>query len=73
VTTRANGECPGTGLWRSFDLPVAAALPGLREARWASAVPLCWPPTGIGETTFVPLVVAEPDRLAARVAVRPGR
>jgi hypothetical protein len=52
---------------------VAAALPGLREARWASAVPLCWPPTGIGETTFVPLVVAEPDRLAARVAVRPGR
>jgi ATP-dependent helicase HrpB len=64
---------------RSFDLPVAAALPGLRDALDATGTAVLAAPPGTGKTTLVPLalaetgrrvVVAEPRRLAARAAAR---
>ncbi|MCZ7413661.1 ATP-dependent helicase HrpB [Streptomyces sp. WMMC897] len=69
---------------RARDLPVAQALPALRDAlATAGGAVLCAPP-GSGKTTLVPLalagllddgpvrrvVVAEPRRIAARAAAR---
>lgn len=64
---------------QALGLPVAAALPRLREALDGhGAAVLCAPP-GTGKTTLVPLVlaehgarvlVAEPRRIAARAAAR---
>ncbi|MCW2946486.1 MAG: ATP-dependent helicase HrpB [Actinoallomurus sp.] len=64
---------------RSFDLPVSAALPGLRAALATRGTAVLAAPPGTGKTTLVPLalaetgqrvVVAEPRRLAARAAAR---
>ncbi|WP_329259289.1 ATP-dependent helicase HrpB [Actinoallomurus sp. NBC_01490] len=64
---------------RSFDLPVAAALPGLRGALDSTGAAVLAAPPGTGKTTLVPLalaetgrrvIVAEPRRLAARAAAR---
>ncbi|MFB9840600.1 hypothetical protein, partial [Actinoallomurus acaciae] len=58
---------------RSFDLPVAAALPGLRDALDSPGAAVLAAPPGTGKTTVVPLalaetgrrvIVAEPRRLA---------
>ncbi|GLY74159.1 hypothetical protein Airi01_024260 [Actinoallomurus iriomotensis] len=64
---------------RSFDLPVAAALPALRDALDDSGTAVLAAPPGTGKTTLVPpalaetgrrVIVAEPRRLAARAAAR---
>lgn len=67
----------------SFDLPVAEALPALREALRAGTNAVLVAPPGAGKTTLVPLVlkdepwasgarilVLEPRRVAARAAAR---
>ena len=67
----------------SFDLPVAEALPALREALRAGSNAVLVAPPGAGKTTLVPLVlkdepwagggrilVLEPRRVAARAAAR---
>jgi ATP-dependent helicase HrpB len=68
-----------TGVMRSADLPVSAALPALHAALDASGAAVLAAPPGTGKTTLVPLalaeagyrvVVAEPRRLAARAAAR---
>ena len=64
---------------RSFDLPVSAALPGLRAALDSAGAAVLAAPPGTGKTTLVPLalaetglrvIVAEPRRLAVRAAAR---
>ena len=64
---------------RSLDLPVSAALPGLRAALDSPGAAVLAAPPGTGKTTLVPLalaedgrrvIVAEPRRLAARAAAR---
>ena len=64
---------------RSSDLPVSAALPGLRAALESQGTAVLAAPPGSGKTTLVPLVlaetgrrvvVAEPRRMAARAAAR---
>ncbi len=67
----------------SFDLPVAEALPALRDALRAGPNAVLIAPPGAGKTTLVPLVlkdepwaeggrilVLEPRRVAARAAAR---
>jgi ATP-dependent helicase HrpB len=67
----------------SFDLPVAEALPALREALRAGTNAVLVAPPGAGKTTLVPMVlkdepwasgarilVLEPRRVAARAAAR---
>ncbi len=62
---------------RSSDLPVSAALPGLRAALDDGGTAVLAAPPGTGKTTLVPLalaedghrvIVAEPRRMAARAA-----
>jgi ATP-dependent helicase HrpB len=64
---------------RSIDLPVSAALPGLRAALGSAGSAVLAAPPGTGKTTLVPLalaedgrrvIVAEPRRMAARAAAR---
>ncbi|MQT11467.1 ATP-dependent helicase HrpB [Segnochrobactrum spirostomi] len=81
MTTRDEG-LPGAGLSAS-ELPVEAALPGLRAALEGTGAAVLVAPPGAGKTTRVPLalldapwrndgriIVLEPRRLAARAAAR---
>lgn len=51
---------------RSFDLPVAAALPGLRGALDSTGAAVLAAPPGTGKTTLVPLALAETGRMGHR-------